>query len=310
MGKAPVQSGSYATFEGGYLLLDGESAIGHGISTTGLIAGPTIETTVDAEDGWFLGASTGFSSAVSLIDGLPFTRAELFFTYGESDDDRPDTVSDPARTTLKSVDGSALGVIGVTASSEMTRRIAEGGVRLAFDTDAGGGASVTWVMTPFVRNRREDTNSVAIGTVDTAWRSADVETWGYGVTIAAEPEIALASNVALVARIGGGVYGYDTDAKFNSRSSAPTPDPYLAALSESDSGTGFRGVLGLGLKVRVSPGMTLTGFAEADYFSRVANALLPDNQFTTATTSAFEIGDAWEFKAGLRLTTALSSGAY
>lgn len=307
MGKAPVSTGSYATVEGGYLLTEGDGAIGHGISSTGLIIGPTSETTVDARGGWTAGASIGVASPGALIGGLPFTRAEAYFGYLDGDDSRTDTVADPAKTTLKSVDGSALGVIGFTATTEQQRRAYEGGLRLAFDSEIGGGASISWVMTPFVRSAREETNTVAIGTVDTAWRSADVEAWQYGVMFAAEPEIALAPGLALVGRIGAGVYGYDASGSFHSYSTAPAPDPFGASLHDEASGVGFRGQLGAGLKMKLSDAMTLTGFAEADYYSHAAGASLPDNQFVTETSSSVGTSGAWEFRAGARLSVGLGA---
>lgn len=308
MGRAPVVSGTYATVQGGYLLNDGDSVLGHGISSTGLISGPTTETTVDARDGWFAGGSLGFASTGPIVPGLPFNRAEAYFDYFNADDGRTDTVADPAKTTLKSVDGSALGVIGFTATSEMHRRAYEGGVRFAFDQAVGSETSISWIVTPFVRNAREETGTVATGTVDTAWRGASVETWQYGVTLAAEPEIWVASNIALVGRIGGGIYGYDASGSFHSHSTAPAPDPFLADVNESASGVGFRGLLGAGVKVKLSTAMTLTGFAEADYFSHTGGASLPDNQFTSSTSSNVNTDDNWEFRAGARLSIGLGGG--
>ncbi|MEQ1653110.1 MAG: hypothetical protein ABL897_11530 [Hyphomicrobium sp.] len=308
MGRAPVASGAYITAEGGYQFIDRADAIGHGISSTGLIEGPTTDTAIGAHGGWGAGASIGFASSGPIVTGLPFTRAEIYVSFFEADDTQSDTVADPAKTTLKSVDGSALGVIGVTATSEMQRRASESGVRFAFDQDAGPDTSLTLVVTPFLRNAREDTDTVAIGTVDTAWRSANVETWQYGITVAIEPEVRISSTVALVGRIGGGIYGYSADASFASRSTAPVPDPFLATLADSDTGVGFRGVFGAGIKLTLAPGMQLTGYAEADYLSNTGRAILPDNQFTSATTSTLGSDDGWEFRAGARVSLALGSG--
>lgn len=305
MGRAPVLSGTYVTVEGGYQYIDANSVNGHGISQTGLVQGPTTDTFVDAQGGWHAGASIGFASPAAIIGGLPFTRTELYFSYGSSDDDRSDTVGPPAKTSLKSVDGSALGVVGFTATTDVERTSYEGGVRFAYDSATGANSSLTWVVTPFLRNAQEQTNSVAIGTVDTAWRSADIDDWQYGITLAAEPEVWVTPTVALVGRIGGGIYGYHADGDFNSFSTAPPVDPFSASISESESGLGFRGVLGAGIKIKLSPDMTATGFAEADYFSTTASASLPDNQFVTATTSSIATNDAWQFRTGLRLTVSL-----
>ncbi|NOT72697.1 MAG: hypothetical protein HOP09_15895 [Hyphomicrobium sp.] len=307
MGRAPVQSGTYATLEGGYLFNDSNSITGHGISTTGLTAGPTVDTVASARDGWFAGISAGIAAPGSLVDGLPFNRAEAYFSYRESDDGRADTVNGPAATTLKSVDGSALGVVGNTASTGLHHRASEGGLRFAYDQTAGDGASLSFVVSPFVRNTRDHANSVASGTVDTAWRNAEVETWQYGVTLAVEPEVWLTQSVALVGRAGGGLYYFDAEGSFQSHSSAPSPDPFAAALSDNASGLGFRGTLGVGIKIKLADSMTLTGFAEADYFSKTAGGAMPDNQFTSATTSAVALTDSWELRTGVRLSIGLGS---
>ena len=265
-----------------------------------------MDTSVNAHDGWFAGGSLGFAAPSAIFAGLPVSRVEAYITYDDADSSRTDTLANPARTTLKSVDGSALGVVGFTATSSVERRNYDGGVRFAFDQMTGPASSVSWVLTPFVRNSDETASSVASGTVDTAWRNADVETWSYGVTAAAEPEVWLTPSFALVGRLGAGIYGYRASGDFQSASSAPAPDPFSASVSESETGVGFRGQLGAGLKFRLAPSVILTSFAEADYFSAVGSARLPDNQFGSAATSRVETADEWDLRGGVRVSVGLS----
>ncbi|MEQ1671865.1 MAG: hypothetical protein ABL893_13465, partial [Hyphomicrobium sp.] len=65
--------------------------------------------------------------------------------------------------------------------------------------------------------------------------------------------------------------------------------------------------LGVGIKIKLADSMTLTGFAEADYFSKTAGGAMPDNQFTSATTSAVALTDSWELRTGVRLSIGLGS---
>lgn len=304
LGRAPVASGPYATVEGGYAHRDGEATIGHGVVPTGGVPDPAIDTTISAASGWMVGVSIGYASTTPVMSGLPFTRIEGYLTHAAASDSSSDTPDAPGLTSLKSVDGSGLGVVGTTASSSQDVRVYDGGVRLSFDQSTGSGSSLTWVLAPFVRNSEEETQSVATGATDTAWRTADVSTWSYGAVAAIEPEVWLSPAVALVGRLGAGVYGYSADGDFASGSTA-SPDPIAAALSESDSGIGFRGQLGFGVKLRVAPTALITGFVEADYFSAVGAARLPDNQFTSATTSEIGIDDAWELRTGARLSIGL-----
>jgi hypothetical protein len=306
MGRAPVSSGVYVTAEGGFLYLDGTDVIGHAISPAGVVTGPETDTTVNAQNGWTAGGSIGFASTGALIGGLPFRRAEAYYSYTTADDERTDTVAAPSRTSLKSVDATALGVVGFTATSEIERRSSEGGIRFASDQATGAGSSLSWIVMPFVRNSDETTASIAIGTVDTAVRSADVETWSYGVAVLVEPEVWLNSTVALTGRLGAGIYGYEADGNFSSGSTAPAPDPFAASLSDTESGVGFRGLIGAGVKLKIAQAMTLTGYAEADYLSRVGSAALPDNQFASKSPARVDTTDTWDLRAGARLSIGLN----
>lgn len=307
MGRAPVSSGVYVTLDGGYAYSDGASAIGHAISQTGAIADPSTETFVGAHDGYAIGGSVGYVAPADFAAALPVSRIEGYLSFSSTDESNTDNVSDPQRTTLKSVDGTALAIIGLTATSAQELRSTEGGVRFAYDQETGAALSLSFVLTPFIRHIDEQTSSVAIGTADTAWRDADVTTLAYGVTIAVEPEVWLTPTFALVGRLGAGVYGYTADGDFSSRSTAGGGgfDPFAASLSDDESGVGFRGELGAGLKLKLTETVTLTGYGEATYLSAVGSAELPDNQFVTATTSGVDTSDSWEFRGGARISVGL-----
>ena len=306
MGRAPISSGTFATIEGGYTYRSGEDAIGHALVPTGIPQDPAIDTFISAEQGWHAGASLGIVAHEPLIAGLPFTRAEAYFTFATVDDSNSSTIEAPGAISLKSVDGSALAVEGTNGKTSQEVRTYDGGVRFAFDQAASARSSLSWVLTPFVRNTEEETRSFATGTADFAGTSADVSSWSYGAMLAVEPEIWLTSAVALVGRVGAGIYGYHAEGDFTSASSE-SPDPFAANVSDDASGVGFRGQLGAGVKVRVAPGATLTGYAETDYFSAVGTANLPDNQFSTLTTSSIDMDDAWELRAGARFSIGLAA---
>jgi len=202
--------------------------------------------------------------------------------------------------------GSALAVAGTNGKTSQEVRTYDGGVRFAFDQTTSATSSLSWLLVPFVRNTEEETRSFATGTADSAGRSADVSSWSYGAMLAVEPEMWLTSSVALVGRVGAGIYGYHAKGDFASASSE-SPDPFAANVSDDASGVGFRGQLGAGVKIRVAPGATLTGYAETDYFSAVGTANLPDNQFSTLTTSNVATDDAWELRAGARFSIGLAA---
>jgi hypothetical protein len=300
MGRAPVgPGGSYVSGEGGYFFQDQADVLGHGVETA---SGATRDVFVSPNDSWHAGLAVGYAAPGALISGLPFSRAEAYFTFSDVEDEATDHAPPFVSTTLKSVDGSASGVIGDFARTSVERQISEGGLRLATDQANGRSSSLTWVVAPFVRFTDENTDTVASGTADTAWRSANVETWAYGVTLAVEPEVWITPDVALVGRAGVGVYGYDADGSFRSHSTAPDPDPFAARLSDDASGVGFRGQLGAGVKFKLAPSATLTAYSEADYLSAVGTADLADNQPTTETSSRLDIEEAWELRSGLRIT--------
>lgn len=302
MGRAPVSLGVYGSLEGGYAHQDGTDVIGHGIDTSGF-GGPTADTYAAPDEGWFAGISVGYASHSALYSGLPFSRADVYFEFSDTDDSFSDTVVKPAETALKSVDGGARAVIGYYGATSIERKTSEAGVRFVADQVVDETKSLSWVVMPFIRYAEEETASTAIGTVDTAWRRADVDSWSAGVAFMVEPEVKLSSSVALVGRIGAGIYGYDADGNF--KSDATEPVVFDAALSDGDSGVGFRGLLGGGIKVDLAPGVKLTGFIEADYFSDVAGAQLPDTQLGSATTSRVASEDVWELNTGLRLSFGL-----
>ena len=302
MGRAPVSlQGTYVSFEGGYLLHDADGVLGYGRST---VAGVTQDIEVSPRDGWFVGGTVGFVNQGPLIAGLPFTRTELYGLYGRTESSTSDTSPPLLDISLKNDDATKLVTGGSSGSTSVERRFAEGGLRFESDSMTNATTSITWVVAPFIRWSGEDTDTIVTGCCDLR-RNASVETWMYGVVVAAEPEIWLTSQVALVGRVGAGIYGFSADGDFRSSSTLPSPDPFAAALSSSDDGVGFRGQLGAGLKFKLTSAANLETFAEADYFSNVGTAQTANNQPVDTTASHTGTTDLWELRAGARLTIAV-----
>ena len=299
MGRAPTVQGTYLSFEGGYLLQDGDGVIGHGISTT---PGVTDDITVAPRDGWFAGGLVGFASKDRFVAGLPFNRIELYGLYGRAEDGISHTAPPLGDISLKNDDATALIAGGKSGSTSVERWIAEGQVRFEGDDIINATSSVTWVVAPFVRWSGENVTTVVTGCCDLI-RNASVETRMYGIVVAAEPEIWLTPQMALVGRIGAGLYGFNADGDYRSHSTLPGPaDPFAAALSDSDSGIGFRGQLGAGLKFKLTSTANLETFAEADYFSDAGHANTANNQPGDTTVSHTGSTDLWELRAGARIT--------
>lgn len=313
MGRAPVgPGGRYLSVEGGYLYQEGSDVIGHGVAH--LYSGSVTDVTVSPTDGWFAGAMLGWDTGRQILPHLPFTRIEGYALFGEVDDSESSEYSADSLILLKAADGDPLGFGAEFASTSVERRFVEGGLRFEGDSARSGGGSlkdeapverhsVTWVLSPFVRWVGEETET-AVTCPCPAVRSADVDTWAYGVLLAMEPEFLLRPGIALVGRGGIGVYGYDADGDFQS-SSAAVPDVFAASFSDGEAGVGFRGQLGAGLKFWMSQRSILDVFAEADYFSDIGTAAMANNQPLDFTSSAVETEDLWEVRFGARLTIGL-----
>jgi hypothetical protein len=296
MGKAPVSEGAYGLIEGGFLYQDGGDVIGHGISP---VAGTTIDVLVSPDSGWFAGGLIGFANRDAFIAGLPFRRFEIYGLFGRTDDDARHTSPPLTGTSLKNVDASVLVGDGATGTTSSERRTFEGGIRFEGDDVINSTTSMTWIVSPFIRWSNEETGTLVTQCCDLR-RSGDVDTTMYGILIAAEPEVWLTDGVAFVGRVGVGIYGFDADGNF---SSSDNLNGFFASqLSDSDSGFGFRGQLGAGLKFRLSPTANLETFAEADYFTDVGTALMANNQPGDGTVSRTGTTDLWELRAGARVT--------
>ena len=309
IGLSPVApQGTYVSFEGGYLFQDGPDVIGHGIKATSFT-----NVLVSPDDGWFAGGMIGFASAQRYLPPLPFSRTEIYFSYGEADDSTtritppPSPFSTLYTAALKSVDGTALAFGGDHVRTSISRTTWEGGLRFEGDDITSPASSLTWVLSPFIRFSDEDTVS-SVGGCCTVQRSADVDSRLYGALLALEPEVNITPGVSLVGRVGAGIYGYRVHGKFHSMSSNPAPDPFLADISASDTGVGFRGQLGAGLKFKLTEGARLETFVEADYFSDIGTARTADNDPVVDATSSVSTDDQWELKAGARLPVGLSGG--
>lgn len=305
MGRAPVESGTYGGIEGGYLHQDGGDLIGHGVNTA---PGVIVDTALSPDGGWFAGGMIGFASRDALIGGLPFHRVEVYGLYGRSEDDVSHAVPGVVGVALKNVDASVLVELGASGTSEAERRTFEGGLRFEADDASNATSSLTWVFNPFIRSSNEEINSHVIECCN-LFRSGDVDTLMYGVVLAVEPELWLSSSIALVGRAGIGVYGYEADGDY---SSIDDLNGFFAAtLSDSESGIGFRGQLGAGLKFKLGSTANLETFAEADYFSDVGTARMANNQppggAGAERVSQTDTTDMWELRAGARLTVGFGS---
>ncbi len=304
MGQAPVGQGTYGSIEGGFLHQDGDDIIGYG---TGLPPGTVLDVTVSPDNGWFIGGMIGFAGTSPFIAGLPFTRMELYGLYGRTDDNASDTSPPLAGISLKSADATILVNGGASGTTSSERRTVEVGLRFEGDDQINATTTWTWVASPFIRWSNEETDTLVVQCCDLR-RSGDVDTTMYGILIAAEPEVWLTNDVAFVGRVGVGIYGYDADGDFRSSDnlSAPSggfnPGFFNAQLSDGDSGVGFRGLLGAGLKFRLSSTANLETFAEADYFSDVGTAAMANNQPGDSTSSRTDTSDLWELRAGARVT--------
>lgn len=292
MGKAPVTQGTYGSIEGGYLHQDGGSIIGYG---TGLPPGTIVDATVDPDSGWFAGGMIGFAG----VNAFGFNRIEVYGLYGRTDDDASATSPPEAGISLKNADGSILVNGGSSGSTSAERRMFEGGLRFERDDTAN---AMTYVVSPFIR-WMDESHDTLVTQCCNLLRSGDVDTLMYGILVAAEPEFNIATNIALVARAGVGIYGYDADGDF--RSSDDLNGFFVSSVSDGDSGVGFRGLLGLGLKFKFGTNANLETFAEADYFSDVGTAAMANNQPGDGTPSHTDTDDLWELRAGVRLTVGL-----
>lgn len=296
MGRAPTDQGWYVSGEGGFLWLDDTNIAAFGFGPAG---GPLRDAFLSPEDGWFAGGMIGYADQQPIIFG--FKRIEGYFLYGEADDS---ISSSAAGLAMTSVVGDAITVGGSRANGSAERSVAEGGLHFERDSTLNSSTILTWVVNPWIRLNEEDSQSAILGGCCVPHRNSDVDTWMYGVNLAVEPEMWISRSIAIVGRGGVGIYGYDADGSFKSFSNV-RPDPFAARVSDSDSGVGFRGQLGAGLKFKVWQTGLLETFAEADYFSDVGSANMPTNTTVTFKSAGIDMDDQWEFRTGARLTFAL-----
>jgi hypothetical protein len=312
MGKSPAgPQGIVLSFEGGYLHQDGPSVTGHGVSNVVVAApgDPVTDILVSPDSGYFVGGLVGFDTGKPYLFG--FHRIELNLLFGRTDDSAFNALTPGGDIVLSTVDGTVLGTGGATGTTTIERRTWEGSFRFEDDDVVNSTTTVTWVFAPFIRGFDEDTRTAITTAVPCCefGRTSSVDATLYGIFIAAEPETWLTPNLALVGRIGAGVYGYDADGSFRSAGTAVTTGDFDASVSDGDSGAGFRGLLGVGLKVKVAPSALLEGFAEADYFSNVPSAHLTSNDPSGGFVSHVQDDDLWELRTGLRLTLGFGPGS-
>lgn len=304
MGLAPAGPGEiYAGVEGGYLYQDGEDVIGYAIAVAP--ADPR-NATVSADSGWFAGGLFGYEKGSPLLSGLPFTRAEVEFWYGRAEDDAYELSIGGVQ--LESVDADVLVTGGDTGRSSTERQTFAGEIKLEHDETWNSATTLTRVLSLYLRNNSEDAATV-IEECCQLFRKADVDTWIVGIGYAVEPELAIAPGISLVGRLGASVYAYDAEADFRSYATgiAAPPGFFGASASDDETGVGFRGQLGAGVKFKILPSARLEAFADAEYFSDVGSARFSDNDApaNTIDPSGVETEDLWELRAGARLTIGL-----
>jgi hypothetical protein len=291
---------TYGSIEGGYLFQDGRDIIGYGIAVA---PGNVSDVLVNPGSGWFAGGMAGYENGTALISGLPFTRIELYLLFGRTSDSASDALA--GQIQLENTESTFNVSGGDAGSTDSERQTWEGGLRFEFDDRVDARTTFTWVFSPFIRNIDESTSTIVTGCC-ALHRNGDADAWMYGATLSVEPEYVLWSGVSLVTRVGVGIYGYDADTTFHSFSTGlPPPDPFLSGSSSHDSGIGFRGLLGAGLKFRLGDGANLETFAEADYFSDVGTAVFSDNNDAHIDPSHIGSDSLWELRAGARLTIRL-----
>ncbi|MEQ1578413.1 MAG: hypothetical protein ABL894_12250 [Hyphomicrobium sp.] len=305
MGLAPARPGDiYVSGEGGYLHQDGGDVNVYGTSPA---PGTVFDTNLSPANGWFAGGMIGWEKGSRLISFLPFTRVEGYAYGGQLDDSGSDTAPPLFDITLKSVDGDVNAIGGTQAHASVDRQFIEFGYRSEFDQTIDSSRTITWGLVSFIRNS-DESSEVLCSSSCGLHRSSDVETWMFGNMLMMEPEYRFTSGVALVGRLGAGFYTYDADGKFRSYASGATPDPFRAYVSDDESGIGFRGALGAGLKFIFGPSSLLETYAEADYFSGVGTAHFSNSRPADGTPSRIELDSLWELRAGARLTIGLGSG--
>ena len=303
MGLPPIPQGTYVSFEGGYLYQDANGVIGHGLDQPG---GGVVDVVLDPTNGYFVAGTIAFTGTQPLIG--PFRRIEGYVLFGQAEDSVSDSSPPTAGITYKTVDGGIFVSGGATGHSSAERETWEGGLRFEFDDKQNATTWLTWSLVPFVRVADEDV-ATTVAECCLLHRTGDVETWLYGVVAAVEPQVWITPAVAVVGRLGVGIYGYNADGTFRSYSTGlPPPDPFAVRFSDSEDGVGFRGQLGTGLKFKITSATTLETFAEADYFSAMGVAHMADNQPTSGDVSHVDTDDMWELRAGARLNIGFGSG--
>lgn len=300
MGLAPTTGGTYVSVGGGYLLTDSNGVIGYGRDPG---TGVTQDVILDPDNGWFIEGLAGYASTSPFIAGLPFKRIEVYGLFGRGNDSSSDTAPPNAGLSLKNDDATLLVTGGSSGFSTTERETAEGGLSFKADSFTPG-RSLSLAVTPFVRWIGEDTVTT-ISQCCTLERDANVDTWMYGILFAVEPEAALTSQISIVGRLGAGVYGYRTEGDFVSFSNANIARAFDARVSDSDSGVGFRGQFGFGLKFKLTDGAVLEAFTEADYFSDAGTSAIANNQPNDETESHVGNTDLWELRSGARITFVL-----
>jgi hypothetical protein len=235
-----------------------------------------------------------------------FDRVELTVGVATAVDAVDDYPRPNERALLSTPDGQIVAAAADRASSELSRTNVEVSVALKRDF-RGSASSLSLGVVPFVRHREDVVETIVAGAGRLAMRHDEVDTWGYGAMLIAEPELPITDHLALVGHVGIGAYRFDAEAEF--RSHSPGSTVFDAAVRDMIGGVSLRSSLGIGLKHKLTDAVSVTAFGSADYFSEVPIGKIATNQVqATAVPSQLALDDAWELRAGIRVTFGLMSG--
>lgn len=300
MGSPPSGDRAILSLQGGIQQHTLGETTGHGVGQTNLLAGD--DRLLRADQGWFLDGTLGLRiwPETALFDRVELSVGVATATDAVDDYPRPNE-----RALLSTPDGQIVAAAADRASSELSRKSVEVSVALKRDFH-GSASSLTLGVVPFVRHGEDVVESIVAGAGRLAIRHGEVDSWGYGAMLIAGPELPLTDRLALVGHVGIGAYRFEAEGEFCSHS--PGSSVFDAAVSDTIGGVGLRSSLGIGLKHKLTDTVSMTAFGSADYFSEVPTGKIATNQVGQAVVpSQLALDDAWELRAGIRLTFGLMS---
>ncbi|MCZ6772811.1 MAG: hypothetical protein O7G83_12670 [Proteobacteria bacterium] len=246
---------------------------------------------VEVMNGAFGGVTLGlFLNPGSMPFRLHNPRFEASFGLSGFDDDTVTTATGGVRD----VDGVPGVFAALPATSRQKRETFDGSIALKGEVRHGADGDLTVALESFIRNSDDETLSKCCPAGGI--RSADINSWFYGLMLAVQPEVSLGARLSLVADLGAGVYLVDGDGKFSS-----TPVVVTTTISDNKQKLGFRGRAMIGLKLAHEAGVTTTLFGGIDYWNNVPFANMPSIA-TGNFLSHVGFDQLIELKAGARVT--------